>query len=135
MSEDNIYNSMPEEDMPYSVASQISYDYYDNGNDAQKTQEILDTYLEGYTLDSQLSYNDAVTIVRPDGSAILAYRGTRPTNPIDLVVDAGIVLGTGRSAIPAPSFIQAQHHYDLVKSKYDNLDITGHSAEERGRIT
>jgi hypothetical protein len=60
MSEDNIYNSMPEEDMPYSVASQISYDYYDNGNDAQKTQEILDTYLEGYTLDSQLSYNDAV---------------------------------------------------------------------------
>jgi hypothetical protein len=127
MSEDNIYNSMPEEDMPYSVASQISYDYYDNGNDAQKTQEILDTYLEGYTLDSQLSYNDAVTIVRPDGSAILAYRGTRPTNPIDLVVDAGIVLGTGRSSIPAPSFIQAQHHYDLVKSKYDNLDITGHS--------
>jgi hypothetical protein len=116
-----------QEDMPYSVASQISYDYYDNGNDAQKTQEILDTYLEGYTLDSQLSYNDAVTIVRPDGSAILAYRGTRPTNPIDLVVDAGIVLGTGRSAIPAPSFIQAQSHYSLVKSKYDNVDITGHS--------
>jgi hypothetical protein len=127
MSEDNIYDSMPQEDMPYSVASQISYDYYDNGNDAQKTQEILDTYLEGYTLDSQLSYNDAVTIVRPDGSAILAYRGTRPTNPIDLVVDAGIVLGSGRSAIPAPSFIQAQHQYSLVKSKYDNVDITGHS--------
>jgi hypothetical protein len=104
MSEDNIYNSMPEEDMPYSVASQISYDYYDNGNDAQKTQEILDTYLEGYTLDSQLSYNDAVTIVRPDGSAILAYRGTRPTNPIDLVVDAGIVLGSGRSCHTSTKF-------------------------------
>jgi hypothetical protein len=88
--------------------------YYDNGNDAQKTQEILDTYLEGYTLDScELSYNDASTIVRPDGSVILAYRGTRPTNPIDLVVDAGIVLGTGRSSIPAPSFVQAQSHYSI----------------------
>jgi hypothetical protein len=121
------YDNMPQEDMEYSIASQISYDYYDNGNDAQKTQEILDTYLEGYTFDSELSYNDASTIVRPDGTAILAYRGTRPTNPIDLVVDAGIVLGTGRSAIPAPSFIQAQHQYSLVKSKYDNVDITGHS--------
>ncbi len=127
MSEDNIYESMPEEDLEYSIASQISYDYYDNNNDAQKTQEILDTYLEGYTFDAENSYNDASTIVRPDGSAILAYRGTRPTNPIDLVVDAGIVLGTGRSAIPAPSFVQAQHHYDLVKSKYDNVDLTGHS--------
>ena len=127
MSEDNIYDSMPQEDMEFSIASQISYDYYDNGNDAQKTQEILDTYLEGYTFDAANSYNDASTIVRPDGTAILAYRGTRPTNPIDLVVDAGIVLGTGRSAIPAPSFVQAQHHYDLVKSKYDNVDITGHS--------
>jgi hypothetical protein len=127
MSEDNIYDSMPQEDMEYSIASQISYDYYDNGNDAQKTQEILDTYLEGYIFDAANSYNDASTIVRPDGSVILAYRGTRPTNPIDLVVDAGIVLGTGRSAIPAPSFVQAQHHYDLVKSKYDNVDITGHS--------
>jgi hypothetical protein len=121
------YDNMPQEDMEYSIASQISYDYYDNGNDAQKTQEILDTYLEGYTFDSELSYNDASTIVRPDGTAILAYRGTRPTNPIDLVVDAGIVLGTGRSAIPAPSFIQAQHQYSLVKSKYENVDITGHS--------
>jgi hypothetical protein len=52
MSEDNIYDSMPQEDMEFSIASQIAYTYYDNGNDAQKTQEILDTYLEGYTLDS-----------------------------------------------------------------------------------
>ena len=45
MSEDNIYDNMPQEDMEYSIASQISYDYYDNGNDAQKTQEILDKLL------------------------------------------------------------------------------------------
>lgn len=127
MSETREYDSMPLEDFEYSIASQIAYDYYDNGNDAQRTQEILDTYLEGYRFDPENSYNDASTIVRPDGSAILAYRGTRPTNPIDLVVDAGILLGTHRSPIPAPSFIQAQNHYNQVKSVYNNLDITGHS--------
>ena len=121
------YDSMPREDYEYSIASQVAYDYYDNGNDAEKTQQILDTYLEGYKFDKENSYNDASTIVRPDGSAILAYRGTRPTNPIDLVVDAGILLGTHRSPIPAPSFIQAQNHYNQVKSKYNNVDITGHS--------
>lgn len=127
MSETREYDSMPREDYEYSIASQIAYDYYDNNNDAQRTQEILDTYLEGYTFDPENSYNDASTIVRPDGSAILAYRGTRPTNPIDLVVDAGITLGSHRSPIPAPSFIQAQNHYNQVKSKYNNVDITGHS--------
>lgn len=127
MSNEQTYDRMVEEDYEYAIASQISYDYYDLNNDAEKTQQILDTYLEGYRFDKENSYNDASTIVRPDGSAILAYRGTRPTNPIDLVVDAGIVLGSHRSPIPAPSFIQAQNHYNQVKSKYPNLDITGHS--------
>ncbi len=127
MSVERTYDSMPREDFEYSIASQIAYDYYDNGNDNEATQRILDTYLEGYTFDPENSYNDASTIVRPDGSAILAYRGTRPTNPIDLVVDAGIMLGTHRNPIPAPSFIQAQNHYNQVKGVYNNLDITGHS--------
>ncbi len=127
MSNTREYDSMPTEDFEYSIASQIAYDYYDNNNDSQKTQEILDTYLEGYTFDAENSYNDASTIVRPDGSAILAYRGTRATNPTDLVVDAGIMVGTHRSPIPAPSFIQAQNHYNQVKNIYNNLDITGHS--------
>lgn len=121
------YDNMPTEDMEYAIASQIAYEYYDNGNDAEQTQRVLDTYLEGYTFDPKYSYNDASTIVRPDGSAILAYRGTRPTNPIDLVVDAGILIGTHRSPIPAPSFIQAQNHYNQVKNIYSKLDLTGHS--------
>ena len=127
MAQEVEYDSMPTEDYEYAIASQIAYDYYDNGNDAQRTQEILDTYIEGYTFDPANSYNDASTIVRPDGTAILAYRGTRPTNPIDLVVDAGILVGTHRAPIPAPSFIQAQNHYNQVKANYPKLDITGHS--------
>ena len=121
------YDSMDRADYEYSIASQIAYMYYDNGNDAEATQRALDTYLENYRFDPENSYNDASTIVRPDGSAILAYRGTRPTNPIDLVVDAGILVGTHRSFIPAPSFIAAQNHYNQVKSRYNNVDITGHS--------
>tara|TARA_R110001632_G_C11247810_1_gene408486 strand:- start:24 stop:848 length:825 start_codon:yes stop_codon:yes gene_type:complete len=127
MSEEREYDSMDRGDYEYSIASQIAYDYYDNGSDAEATQRILDTYLDGYTFDPENSYNDASTIVRPDGSAILAYRGTRPTNPIDLIVDAGILVGTHRAPIPAPSFIQAQNHYNQVKNVYNNLDITGHS--------
>lgn len=125
--EEQIYERMPTEDMEYAIASQIAYEYYDNGNNIEETQRILDTYLEGYAFDPANSYNDASTIVRPDGTAILAYRGTRPTNPVDLVVDAGILIGTHRSPIPAPSFIQAQNHYNQVKANYPKLDITGHS--------
>ena len=127
MSNETYLDAMPPEDFEYSIASQIAYDYYDNDNDAEKTQEILDTYLEGYKFDEANSYNDASTIVRPNGSVILAFRGTRPTNPVDLAVDAGIMLGTHRSAIPAPSFIQAQNHYDQVKGIYNDVDLTGHS--------
>ena len=121
------YSSMPREDLEYSIASQISYDYYDNGNDAEKTQEILDTYLEGYTFDSEMSYDNASTIIRPDGSVILAYRGTRPTNLDDLNADVSILTGLHKTDIPHPRFTEALDHYTKVKNKYDNVDLTGHS--------
>ena len=126
MSEENL-NEMPREDYEYAIASQIAYDYFDNNNDAEATQRILDNYIEGYKLDTQYSYNNGSTIVRPDGSAILAYRGTRPTNLDDLNADASILAGQHRTNIPHPRFIEANNHYQFVKNKYSNLDITGHS--------
>jgi hypothetical protein len=78
MSNEEILERMDAEDYEYSIASQLSYDYYDNGNDAEKIQKTLDTYLEGYVFDSDYSTNNSATFIRPDGSAILAYRGTRP---------------------------------------------------------
>ena len=81
---EEILDQMPTEDYEYSVASEIAYKYYDTGNDAEATQRALDTYLENYTLDPEYSTNNASTIIRPDGSVILAYRGTRPTNLDDL---------------------------------------------------
>jgi len=127
MSEEEILDSMDVNDMEYSIASQLSYDYFDNGNDAEQIQRALDTYLDGYTFDPEYSNNNASTFIRPDGTAILAYRGTRTTNLDDLNTDAAILAGQHRTNNPHPRFIEAQNHYNFVKDKYYDLDITGHS--------
>ena len=127
MSNEENYDSMPREDMEYSIASQLSYDFYDNGNDAEAIQKTLDTYLEGYTFDPEYSNNNSSTFIRPDGTAILAYRGTRPTNLDDINTDASILAGQHRTDTPHPRFVEALNHYNYVKAKYDNVDLTGHS--------
>jgi hypothetical protein len=94
MSNEETYDSMPREDYEYSIASQLSYDYYDNNNDPEQIQRALDTYLDGYTFDPEYSNNNASTFIRPDGTAIIAYRGTRPTNFDDINTDAAILSRT-----------------------------------------
>ena len=127
MSNEEELDRMDTADMEYSIASQIAYTYYDNNNDAEATQKILDTYINGYTFDPEYSNNNASTIIRPDGTAILAYRGTRPTNLDDLNVDASILAGQHKTDIPHPRFVEALNHYNFVKQKYNNVDLTGHS--------
>jgi len=127
MSNEETYDSMPREDMEYAIASQLAYDYYDNNNDAEKIQKALDTYLEGYTFDPEYSNNNSSTFIRPDGTAILAYRGTRPTNFDDLNTDASILAGQHRTDTPHPRFVEALNHYNFVKNKYSVVDLTGHS--------
>ena len=127
MSNEETYDSMPREDMEYSIASQLAYDYYDNNNDAEQIQRTLDTYMEGYTFDPEYSTDNASTFIRPDGTAILAYRGTRPNNLDDLNTDAAILAGQHRTDMPHPRFVEAVNHYDYVKAKYNNVDLTGHS--------
>jgi len=127
MSNEETYDSMPREDMEYSIASQLAYQYYDNNNDAEQIQRALDTYMEGYTFDPEYSTDNASTFIRPDGTAILAYRGTRPTNLDDLNTDASILAGQHRTDTPHPRFIEAVNHYNFVKDKYNNVDLTGHS--------
>lgn len=127
MSNEETLDSMPREDMEYSIASQLAYQYYDNNNDADQVQTALDTYLDGYVFDPEYSTNNASTFIRPDGTAIIAYRGTRPTNFDDLNTDASILAGQHRTDTPHPRFVEAQNHYDFVKSKYDFVDLTGHS--------
>jgi len=127
MSNEETYDSMPREDYEYAIASQLSYDYYDNNNNTEQIQRALDTYLDGYTFDPEYSNNNASTFIRPDGTAILAYRGTRPTNLDDLNTDASILAGQHRTNEPHQRFVEAVNHYNFVKSKYNNVDLTGHS--------
>jgi len=127
MNNEETYDSMPREDMQYSIASQLAYQYYDNNNDAEQIQRALDTYMEGYTFDPEYSTDNASTFIRPDGTAILAYRGTRPTNLDDLNTDAAILAGQHRTDILHPRFVEAVNQYDYVKAKYNNVDLTGHS--------
>jgi hypothetical protein len=127
MSNEEILDRMPKEDYEYSIASQLAYQYFDNNNDAEQIQRALDTYLENYTFDPEYSNNNASTFIRPDGSVIIAYRGTRPTNLDDLNTDASILAGQHRTDTPHPRFVEAVNHYNYVKAKYDNVDLTGHS--------
>ena len=127
MSNEENYDSMPREDYEYAIASQLAYDYYDNNNDPEQIQQALDTYMEGYTFDPEYSTDNASTFIRPDGTAIIAYRGTRPTNLDDLNADASILAGQHRTDTPHPRFVEAANHYNYVKNKYGNVDLTGHS--------
>jgi len=127
MSNEETYDSMPEEGYEYSIASQLAYQYYDNNNDAEQIQTALDTYLDGYTFDPEYSTNNASTFIRPDGTAILAYRGTRPTNLDDLNTDAAILAGQHRTDNEHPRFTEAVNQFYEVNEKYDTIDLTGHS--------
>jgi len=128
MTESENYDTMPTEDYEYSIASQLAYDYYDNENDADQIQKSLDTYLDDYTFDAENSNNNASTFIRPDGSAILAYRGTRVSNIDDLSADAGILFGIHRNTTQHPRYVEAQDIYNNVKNQYFKVDLTGHSA-------
>jgi len=120
---------MQDEDYEYSIASRLAYDYYYNNQDDELTQRTLDTYITGYTLDTELSNENHVVIERPDGSAILGYRGTDPTNLNDLMSDVLILGGAYKDAVDLQGtrFNKADEYYRNATTKYNDVDITGHS--------
>jgi hypothetical protein len=120
---------MEYEDFEYSIASALAYDYYYSNMDANKTQEGLSHYMPGYELDTELSSLNHIVIKRPDESAILAYRGTDPSNPNDLFADAIILGGMHRDAVDLRDtrFNLAEQYYIDAKVKYGAVDLTGHS--------
>jgi len=124
------YTSLPEmppEDVPYAVASHIAYEYYYDG-DPVLTQDKLTSMMDTYSLDNELS-NDVGVVLKNnnDNSAILAYRGTDPTNIYDLNADAQLATGLDR-LLPFQTRLQrAEDMYNSVKNVYPNVSITGHS--------
>tara|TARA_R110001606_G_scaffold187936_1_gene335538 strand:- start:2183 stop:3004 length:822 start_codon:yes stop_codon:yes gene_type:complete len=120
---------MEEQDYEFSIASALAYDYYYSNMDVDKTQEGLSHYMPGYKLDEELSTLNHIVIQRPDESAIVAYRGTDPTNPYDLFADAIILGGAHRDAVDLRDtrFNLAEQYYIDAKVKYGAVDLTGQS--------
>lgn len=78
----------------------------------------------GYTVDPELSNQNATTYVDPQGNAVVAYRGTVPTNKEDLEADAHIMVGSRKHK----RFDDAVDLGKRAKQKYgDKLQVTGHS--------
>ena len=126
-SEFTTLDNMPVEDLQYSIASQIAYDHYFNEFDPVATQDNLDSMIEEHTLDPENSNDVGTTIIRPDGSAILAYRGTDPSNPYDLIADAQLATGTDRLLPYYSRLARAEELYNKVKAEYGDVTLTGHS--------
>ena len=78
---------------------------------------------QGWEEDYELTTHNARTYVK-DGHALIAYKGTDPTNFIDLDADAAIAIGTQRYN---PQFKNAVSLAQRAKEKYGVVHTTGHS--------
>lgn len=132
---------MDEVAQEHAVASQIAYTFEDEGY--QKAEQELKESYPNYELDKELSDNYSITIIKPDGSAILSYRGTDIDRPDDIMADMVIASGLYKTSIlqyvALPSgaykylpagftrFNLAQQKYESVASKYNKITLTGHS--------
>jgi hypothetical protein len=119
---------MDDEGHEHAVISDAAYKYYEHG--AEHAQNELDDFLEGYTIDPDYSDDHAVTVLRPDGSAIVGYRGTDPWNIYDIGADALILSGYHRekqNMIPYTRFQRASDHYERVAKEHNIASVTGHS--------
>jgi len=121
------YDQMPQEDYKYAIASQIAYDHYDNDGNLNDTQQKLDSYMEDYYLDPEFASPNSSLIVSSEGDAILAFRGTRPTNFDDLVTDAGILANQVKTENVPDRFVEAQQTFEQAKRLYPKVEVAGHS--------
>jgi pimeloyl-ACP methyl ester carboxylesterase len=124
-----------DEQAEFSVLSKASYDYF-HGGEALANSELREYGLD-YTIDSELSDSRAVVITRPDGSAVVSYRGTDHVS--DLVPDFQIAMGYHSNplyqrvgAVAAhvvnDRFADARDRYARAKKKHgSDVSVTGHS--------
>ena len=85
-----------DEQAEYSVLSKAAYDYF-HGGEALAQSELGEYGLGAYRIDDGLSDEHAVVITRPDGSAVVSYRGTDHIS--DLLPDFQIAMGYHQNKI------------------------------------
>ena len=64
-----------DEQAKYSILSKAAYDFF-HGGEALAQSELQEYGLGDHRIDEALSDGNAVVITRPDGSAVVSYRGT-----------------------------------------------------------
>ena len=125
----------------HAVASQVSYLFENEGYETAE-QFLIGEY-PNYSIDQLLSDEHSITITKPNNEAIIAFRGTKPSRLRDDVLAqdvGGIATGLFESHIITSSGLTnmlpagfdkislAHEKTKLVKEKYDNITLTGHSA-------
>ena len=64
-----------DEQAEYALLSKAAYDFF-HGGEALAQSELQEYGLGDHRIDEALSDDRAVVITRPDGSAVVSYRGT-----------------------------------------------------------
>lgn len=120
---------MDDEAYEHASIAQAAYDYHYLG--AEKAQELLEKEYPGYVIDPEHSNLAGVTVLKPDGSAIIGYRGTNPYNSFDWTAD--LLVATGyptigySNMIPGTRFDTAEKLYKKASEQYPISSVTGHS--------
>ena len=114
----------------YAVLSKAAYDVY--YGDVDLANKELEAYGLPYKIDEEHSDRNSVTIVKPDGSAVISYRGTDFTNVADLLADFQILMGVHSNPLMQQQnamnrFEDASVKYEKVEAKHGQPKLTGHS--------
>jgi pimeloyl-ACP methyl ester carboxylesterase len=124
-----------DEQAEYSVLSKAAYDFF-HGGEVLAQSELQEYGLGDHRIDGALSDDHAVVITRPDGSAVVSYRGTDHIS--DLAPDFQIALGyhqnpvlqsMGAAAYQGASdrFADARTRFGAAQEKHGRATLTGHS--------
>ena len=124
-----------DEQAEYAVLSKAAYDFF-HGGEALARSELQEYGLGDHQIDEALSDDHAVVITRPDGSAVVSYRGTDAMS--DLAPDFQIALGyhhnpmlqsmgAAASQWAGDRFAGARSRFTEAKKKHDRVTLTGHS--------
>jgi hypothetical protein len=122
---------MQSDNVAMAIASDIAYKHELNSLDNPatanvETQKLLnERFTEPHFLVPEFSSNNAITIKRPNNEYIMAVRGTRVTNPSDLVADSQILLNESNNNRTT----NVENLYKSFRAEQPNakLTITGHS--------
>lgn len=111
----NTRSGISDEERELAQLSDITYDD-DYDSRAQRANKL------GYGIDSELS-DDKTAVYTKNGSAVVAYRGTKLTSPEDLAADMKIAT----FQVPEDRVASGREKAAKAKQKYGSVKLTGHS--------